>query len=77
MEVRVSLGDVTKYMHIISKKTESPSTSCVMVEVVLGYRVCGLRREAKDLQIGRDNFRNEVNDLRAQYNYLVTCSVLP
>lgn len=37
-----------------------------MDEVVLEYRVNGLRREEKDLQLERDNLMNEVKDLRAQ-----------
>lgn len=37
-----------------------------MDEVVLEYRVNGLKRELRDLKIERDNLRNGVNDLRAQ-----------
>jgi predicted nucleic acid-binding Zn-ribbon protein len=37
-----------------------------MDEVVLEYRVTGLRREVKDLQMEKDNLMNEVKDLRAQ-----------
>jgi hypothetical protein len=64
--VHLSLRDVTKYVHRISNKTESPSTTSVMDEVVLEYRVTGLRREVKDLRIERDILMNEVRDLRAQ-----------
>ncbi|MGI0045004.1 MAG: helix-turn-helix transcriptional regulator [Nitrososphaeraceae archaeon] len=64
--VHMSLRDVTKYIHRISNKTKSPSTTSVMDEVLLEYRVAGLKCEVRDLKIERDNLRNEVNDLRAQ-----------
>jgi hypothetical protein len=64
--VHLSLRDVIKYIHRISDKTKSPSTVSVMDEVVLEYRVSGLRREVKDLQIERANLINEVKDLREQ-----------
>jgi predicted nucleic acid-binding Zn-ribbon protein len=37
-----------------------------MDEVALEYRVTGLRRELRDLEILRENLKSEVNDLRAQ-----------
>jgi uncharacterized protein involved in exopolysaccharide biosynthesis len=37
-----------------------------MDEVVLEYRISGMKHELRDLRIERDNLRNEVNDLRAQ-----------
>lgn len=73
-EVKVSLRDVTNYVHRISNKTNSPSTSSVMDEVVLEYRVNGLRRDVKDLQMERDKLVNEVNNLRAQ-NYKLQIQV--
>jgi predicted transcriptional regulator len=69
--VRLSLRDVTKYIHRISNKTKSPSTNSIMDEVVLEYKVSGLRREVRDLKIERNNLKNKVTDLRAQeYNLL-------
>jgi transposase len=65
-EVHVSLRDIANYVNRISNKRKSPSTTSVMDEVVLEYRVHGLRREVRDLQIERDKLTNEVNDLRAQ-----------
>ncbi|MGH9993818.1 MAG: hypothetical protein ACRD4J_01095 [Nitrososphaeraceae archaeon] len=62
----VSLREVTKYVHGISNKTKSPSSTSVMDEVVLEYRISGMKHELRDLRIERDNLRNEVNDLRAQ-----------
>jgi DNA-binding NarL/FixJ family response regulator len=38
-EVHISLRDVTKCIHRISNKRRSPSTTSVMDEVVLEYRV--------------------------------------
>jgi DNA-binding CsgD family transcriptional regulator len=64
--VHLSLRDVTKYIHRISNKTKSPSSTSVMDEVVLEYRVAGLKCEVRDLKIERDNLMNEVKDLRAQ-----------
>jgi chromosome segregation ATPase len=69
--VRLSLRDVTKYIHRISNKTKSQSTNSIMDEVVLEYRVSGLRREVRDLKIETNNLKNKVTDLRAQeYNLL-------
>lgn len=65
-EVRLSLRDVAKFVHKISNKTKSPSTTSVMDEVVLEYRVNGLKCEVRDLKIERDKLMNEVNDLHAQ-----------
>lgn len=64
--VKVSLRDVSKYIHRISNKKRSPSSTSVMDEVALEYRVTGLRRELRDLEILRENLKSEVNDLRAQ-----------
>lgn len=61
--IHLSLRDVTKYIHRISNKTKSPS---VMDEVVLEYRISGMKHELRDLKMERDNLVNEVNDLRAQ-----------
>ena len=61
--VHLSLRDVTKYIHRISNKTKSPSTTSIMDEVILEYRVTGLRREVKDLQIERENLNRELADL--------------
>ena len=63
--VQLSLRDVTKSIHRISNKTNSPSTTSVMDEVVLEYRVTGLKREVKDLQIERENLNRELVDLHA------------
>ena len=63
--VHLSLRDVTKYIHRISNKTKSPSTTSIMDEVILEYRVTGLRREVKDLQIERENLNRELADLHA------------
>jgi DNA-binding CsgD family transcriptional regulator len=71
-EARLSLRDVAKYIHRISNKTKSPSTTSVMDEVVLEYRVNLLRSQVRDLKIERENLKKEVNDLRAQkYNLLI------
>jgi predicted transcriptional regulator len=68
--VHLSLRDVTKYIERVSNKTRSPSTTSVMDEVVLEYRVNGLRRQVRDLNLKRENLLNEVDDLRAQkYNF--------
>lgn len=69
--VHLSLRDVTKYIHRISNKTNSPSTISVMDEVVLEYRVNLLRSEVRVLEKERDNLKNEVKDLRAQKYDLV------
>ena len=40
-----------------------------MEEVVLEYRISGMKHEIRDLKIERANLVNEVNDLRSQkYN---------
>lgn len=65
-EARLSLRDVAKFVRRISNKTKSPSTTSVMDEVVLEYRISGMKHELRDLRIERDNLRNEVNDLRAE-----------
>ena len=49
----MSLRDVIKYILRVSNKTKSPSTTSVMDEVVLEYRVNGLKREVRDLKIER------------------------
>ncbi len=64
--VHLSLRDVTEYIHRISNKTKSPSTTSVMDEVVLEYRISGMKLEIRDLAIERDNLKNDVNDLGAQ-----------
>jgi predicted nucleic acid-binding Zn-ribbon protein len=64
--VHPSLRDVTKYIHRISNKTNSPSTTSLVDEVVLEYRVNNLLHEVRDLKMERDNLRNEIRDLRAQ-----------
>jgi hypothetical protein len=61
--VHLSLRDVTKYIHRISNKTKSPSTTSVMDEVVLEYRVAGLKCEVRDLKIERDDLMNKVKEL--------------
>ncbi len=48
-EARLSLRDVAKYIHRISNKTKSPSTTSLMDEVVLEYRVNLLRSQVRDL----------------------------
>jgi predicted transcriptional regulator len=63
--VHLSLRDVTKYIHRISNKTKSASTTSIMDEVILEYRVTGLRREVKDLQIEREKLNRELADLHA------------
>jgi transposase len=63
--VHLSLRDVTKYIHRISNKTKSPSTTSIMDEVILEYRVTRLRREVKDLQIEREKLNRELADLHA------------
>jgi len=63
--VHLSLRDVTKYIHRISNKTKSASTISIMDEVILEYRVTGLRREVKDLQIEREKLNRELADLHA------------
>jgi hypothetical protein len=70
--VHLSLRDVTKYIHRISNKTKSPSTTSVMDEVVLEYRVNMLRSEVRDLEIQIGNLKDELEDLRAQKtHYLI------
>lgn len=64
--VHLSLREVTKYIHRISNKTKSPSTTSVMDEVVLEYRVNMLRSEVRDLEIQIGNLKDELEDLRAQ-----------
>lgn len=71
-EARLSLRDVAKYIHRISNKTKSPSTTSVMDEVVLEYRVNLLRSQVRDLKIERENLKKEVNDLRAQKFNILT-----
>ena len=63
--VHLLLRDVTKYIHRISNKTKSPSTTSIMDEVILEYRVTGLRREVKDLQIEREKLNRELAHLHA------------
>ena len=63
--VHLSLRDVTKNIHRISNKTNSPSTTSIIDEVILEYRVTGLRREVKELQIERENLNRELVDLHA------------
>ncbi|MGB7881106.1 MAG: hypothetical protein WBL44_00145, partial [Nitrososphaeraceae archaeon] len=63
--VHLSLRDVTKYIHRISNKTKSASTTSIMDEVILEYTVTGLRREVKDLQIEREKLNRELADLHA------------
>jgi len=53
--IHLSLRDVTKYIHRISNKTKSPSTTSVMDEVVLEYRISGMKHELRDLKMERDN----------------------
>jgi predicted transcriptional regulator len=68
-EVHLSLRDVSKYIHRISNKRKSPSTTSIHDEIVLEYRVNGLRHEVRDLESQKENLKNEVKDLRAQiYN---------
>ncbi len=70
--VHLSLRDVTKYIHRISNKTKSPSTTSVMDEVVLEYRVNLLRSEVRELESQRKNLDDELDNLRAQkYNLLI------
>ena len=64
--VHLSLREVTKYIHRNFNKTKSPSVTSVMDEVVLEYRVAGLKCEVKDLKMERDNLKNVVTNLRAQ-----------
>ena len=71
-EARLSLRDVAKYIHRISNKTKSPSTTSLMDEVVLEYRVNLLRSQVRDLKIERENLKKEVNDLRAQKFNILT-----
>jgi transcriptional regulator len=67
--IHLSLRDVTKFIHRISNNTKSPSTTSLMDEVVLEYRVNGLKHQVRDLRIEKDTLMNEVTDLRAQkYN---------
>ena len=63
--VHLLLRDVTKYIHRISNKSKSPSTTSIMDEVILEYRVTGLRREVKDLQIEREKLNRELAHLHA------------
>jgi len=65
-EAHLSLRDITRFVRMVSNKTRSPTSTSIMDEVVLEYRVTGLRREVKDLQMEKDNLMNEVKDLRAQ-----------
>ena len=63
--VHMSLRDVTKYIHRISNKTKSPSTTSVMDEIVLEYRVNLLRSEVRELESQRKNLNDELDNLRA------------
>jgi hypothetical protein len=69
--VRLSLRDVAKFINLAADKTKTPSTASIHDLIILEYRVAGLRREVRGLEILRENLKNEVNDLRAQ---LVTTS---
>jgi predicted nucleic acid-binding Zn-ribbon protein len=64
--IHPSLRDVTKFIHRVSNKTNSPSTTSLMDEVVLEYRVNNLLHEVRDLKIEKDNLKNEIRDLRAK-----------
>jgi DNA-binding NarL/FixJ family response regulator len=60
--VHLSLRDVTKYIHRISNKTKSMSTTSIHDEVVLEYRVNGLRHEVRVLESQKESVKNEVKD---------------
>jgi len=70
-EAHLSLRDITRFVRMVSNKTRSPTSTSIMDEVVLEYRVTGLRREVKDLQMEKDNLMNDVKDLRAHKYDLV------
>jgi hypothetical protein len=65
-EVQLSLRDVTKYIQRVSNKTKSLSTTSVMDEVILEYRVNELRHEVRDLEIRKANLNNELTSLHAR-----------
>jgi predicted nucleic acid-binding Zn-ribbon protein len=68
-EVHLSLRDVTQYINLALNKTKSQSSTSIHDEVVLEYRVNGLRHEVTDLESRKESLNNELNDLRAQkYN---------
>jgi predicted transcriptional regulator len=68
-EVHLSLRDVSKYIHRFSNRTKSQTTTSIHDEIILEYRVNGLRREVRDLEIQKGNLKDELTDLRAQiYN---------
>jgi septal ring factor EnvC (AmiA/AmiB activator) len=62
----VSLRDVTKFIHRISNKKKSPSSTSIHDEIILEYRVNNLRHEVRDLELQRQNLKNEVKDLCTQ-----------
>jgi predicted nucleic acid-binding Zn-ribbon protein len=67
--VHMSLRDVTKFINLASNKIKSPSSTSIHDEIILEYRVTGLRHEVKDLEIRRENLKDELTDLHAQiYN---------
>jgi predicted transcriptional regulator len=66
-EVHLSLREVSKYIHRISSKRKSPSVTSVHDEIILEYRVNGLRHEVRDLESQKEILKNEIKDLRAQF----------
>jgi hypothetical protein len=69
--VHLSLRDVTKDIHRISNNSKSTSSLSIMDEVVLEYRVNSLLHGVRDLELQRENLKNEVTNLCAQkYNVL-------
>lgn len=66
-EVHLSLRDVSKFINLAMNKRKSPSVTSIHDEILLEYRVNLLRSEVRDLTIERDNLKNELAELRAEY----------
>jgi hypothetical protein len=62
----VSLRDVSKFIKLAADKTRTPSTISIHDLIILEYRVNLLRSEVRELDLQKENLKNEVNDLRAK-----------
>lgn len=68
---KVSLRDVSKFIKLAADKTRTPSTTSIHDLIILEYRVNLLRSQVRELDLQKENLKNEADDLRAQkYNVL-------
>jgi aspartyl-tRNA synthetase len=65
-KIHMSLRDVAKYIQTVSNKKKSQSTTSIHDEIVLEYRANLLRSEVRDLELERQNLKDELSDLHAQ-----------